>query len=710
MKVFALILFCFSFSAMVFAQQIVVDNSGANGVPANLVGLIQGGGVTTSNVTFTGNQGNQIARFTNGFGAIGINKGVVLSTGKVTTIAQPNDTTNTSGTNGNSGGTDADLLALSGNVPVFDWVILEFDAQVSGDQLKLLYAFASEEYGEFVCSPNADVFGILVSGPGIAGSFSNGAQLISTVPSTSNPAGINSINNGVVGQFGVAGGCSNASASPYYNANTSGLFEFDGFSDVMTASVSTQCDSVYHIKIVLADVNADGFDSGLFLSDLGVFSNSPGSYSNPVYNDSLIVEGCRAYDIVFYNANGFGSAQTIPITISGTAQNGVDYTAIPTSYAVSATDSMIVLQIVPIADGLNEGTESVIISFDLLGPCNDTIRSQFEVYILNENPLQVTGFPSNQTICDGETVFLGMNVSGGFPAYTIQWNGVFQNNISVTPTQDITYVAELSDLAGCYWTNSFTVDHNPMPTVNAGPDLSLCKNNPTTLGATIDGGSGATYTWFPASQLNSANVPYPVMTPTTNQSYTITVTSSAGCVATDNLSITVLPIPTVDAGQDESIVYLQTTATLSGIGNASPSWSPADGLSCTNCFQPEASPLMTTTYTLTVTGGNGCLVSDQVTVVVEVPKDVFVPSAFSPNGDGNNDELFVRCYTMYAMNFRVYDIWGGLMFETTDINKGWDGKVSGQEASVGVYYYTAEVFFINNEGSVVVSGQVNLVR
>jgi hypothetical protein len=58
----------------------------------------------------------------------------------------------------------------------------------------------------------------------------------------------------------------------------------------------------------------------------------------------------------------------------------------------------------------------------------------------------------------------------------------------------------------------------------------------------------------------------------------------------------------------------------------------------------------------------------------------------------------------------VYDIWGGLMFDTKDINKGWDGKVSGQDASVGVYYYTAEVFFINNEGSVVVSGQVNLVR
>jgi hypothetical protein len=50
------------------------------------------------------------------------------------------------------------------------------------------------------------------------------------------------------------------------------------------------------------------------------------------------------------------------------------------------------------------------------------------------------------------------------------------------------------------------------------------------------------------------------------------------------------------------------------------------------------------------------------------------------------------------------------MFDTKDINKGWDGKVSGQDASVGVYYYTAEVFFINNEGSVVVSGQVNLVR
>ena len=93
-----------------------------------------------------------------------------------------------------------------------------------------------------------------------------------------------------------------------------------------------------------------------------------------------------------------------------------------------------------------------------------------------------------------------------------------------------------------------------------------------------------------------------------------------------------------------------------------------------------------------------------------MPTETFVPSAFSPNGDGNNDILFANGYTISWMKFQVFDMWGSLMFETSDKNMGWDGKVNGVDASIGLYVYTLEVIFVNDAGTKKFAGEINLVR
>ncbi|MFI5204439.1 MAG: gliding motility-associated C-terminal domain-containing protein, partial [Flavobacteriales bacterium] len=415
--------------------------------------------------------------------------------------------------------------------------------------------------------------------------------------------------------------------------------------------------------MIIFDCGGKDFDSGLFFPEGGIYSNGLGTYDNPIMFDSVIVEGCAPYQYVIYNATGF-SGQTINLNISGTAQNGVDYQAIPPTMILPAGDTFFVIQITPIMDGLTEGVETIIISFDLVNPCGVPVTYSFTIYIQDENPLVATSFPGDQSICAGSAVNLLVNLTGGFPAYGISWNGLVGNNISVIPPATTTYNCVVYDQAGCAYYNNFTVTVNPIPYVDAGPDISVCSGQPQTLGLWIDGGPGATYTWFPTSQLNSGTVPYPVITPSFNQSYIVTVVGPGGCTASDNLNVNVLPVPAVNAGPDQTIVYQQTTTTLLGSGVGSPLWTPFYYLTCDNCFLPTAAPTETTTYQLTLTGTNGCVVTDEVTVTVEVPTDVFIPSAFSPNGDGNNDELFVRGYTIASMKFKVYDMWGQVMFES----------------------------------------------
>lgn len=703
------------FAAAIFPftvfSQMNVATGGNNSDPLFLgPNVLSGGGLSIFNVTFSGNNAQQVGYYSNAYSAIGSSSGVVLSTGKAISAAQANDSTATSASIGNSNPSDADLLTLGNGNSIFDWFIMEFDVQVTGNQFGMRYVFASEEYQEYVCGNDADVFAILISGSGISGAFQNNADLISLVPSSSMPAGINSINNGTPGVFGNVGGCINSGSSAYYNDNISGLFEFDGYTDKLTATADVVCDSVYHIKIILADIGNDGFDSGLFLEERGVYSNGIGYFDGGAFSDSIIVEGCRPFDINIYNPTGFVQGQNINITLGGTATNGTDYNNIPSTYTLSSNDSLITIQIVPIADGITEGFETVVISYSLTTPCGEQIPVTYTLYIQDENPLVVGNMNSNTTICAGETVTLNLNVSGGFPAYTVLWNGVAQNNVIVAPTQDITYVAEVIDQAGCYWSQSFNVDYNANPIVNAGPDITVCSGHDQVLGAQIDGYSGASYQWTPSAGLNASNLAYPTFNSSTGHTYTVNVTTAAGCTGTDQVIVTVLPSPSVNAGPDQTITYLQTNCSLNGTGAGNAMWSPDYYLTCTNCFIPTAAPMVTTTYTLSVTGANGCVSTDDVTVTVDVPKDVFVPSAFSPNNDGNNDVLYARGYTILHMHFIVYDLWGQVMFDSFQPDKGWDGTVNGAPASVGLYVYTLEVEYVNDAGTATFSGEVNLVR
>jgi gliding motility-associated-like protein len=163
-----------------------------------------------------------------------------------------------------------------------------------------------------------------------------------------------------------------------------------------------------------------------------------------------------------------------------------------------------------------------------------------------------------------------------------------------------------------------------------------------------------------------------------------------------------------DAGSDVSIFQGEST-NLNASGNGAFSWSPADGLSCIDCQNPTATPMTSTVYYLTVTSDEGCKQTDSIVVTIDLKKDWFIPSAFSPNNDGHNDVLYLRGYGIKSFSLQVFDRWGAMVFKTEDLSNGWDGNYQSKPASSGVYHWVLSLSYESGE-LVEQKGNITLAR
>lgn len=235
------------------------------------------------------------------------------------------------------------------------------------------------------------------------------------------------------------------------------------------------------------------------------------------------------------------------------------------------------------------GDYKVYVSNTALG-CADTTQQT----VITINPLPTVGAGADQSICAGTSVTL----SGlGAQAYT--WNNGVTNNTSFTPSGTQTYTVTGTDANGCQNTDQVLVTINALPSVNAGTDQSICSGASTTL----SGGGATSYTWNNGVTNNTS------FTPASTQTYTLTGTDGNGCQNTDQVIVTVKPLPTVSAGADQN-VCAGSSVTLSGSGAVSFTWnnSVSNGVS----FIPAGNQ----TYTVTGTGVNGCQNTDQVALTV----------------------------------------------------------------------------------------------
>jgi len=203
----------------------------------------------------------------------------------------------------------------------------------------------------------------------------------------------------------------------------------------------------------------------------------------------------------------------------------------------------------------------------------------------------------DQTICTGSSVTLS-----GSGANTYSWNNGVVNGVAFTPVSTTTYTLTGTSLQGCTNTDQVTVTISSGITVNAGPDVTICSGTSTTLTA-----SGATtYSWSPGGQTTASIT----INPSSTTTYTVTGTS-AGCTASDNVTVTITSGAPINAGPDVSICTSGST-TLAASGGVTYAWD--NGLGSGNNL--SVSPASTTTYTVTGTDAGGCVGTDNVVVTV----------------------------------------------------------------------------------------------
>ncbi|MBK9328371.1 MAG: gliding motility-associated C-terminal domain-containing protein [Sphingobacteriales bacterium] len=202
-----------------------------------------------------------------------------------------------------------------------------------------------------------------------------------------------------------------------------------------------------------------------------------------------------------------------------------------------------------------------------------------------------------------------------------------------------------------------------------------------------------------------------------NQSHTLyfSVINTYGCSVDDSLLITVHPLPTVSATVDKPVIFTgeQVQLTVTQDEEYSYNWTPSSLVSQTNIFNPVSSPTETTVYTVSVNTSDNCIGQDTVSVqVLESVCDknlVFIPNAFTPNGDKVNDEFKVRASTLKNIQLVIYDRWGNKVFESDDIHKGWDGTYKGQPALLDAYGYFFTGQCLQGE-KISLKGNVTLLR
>lgn len=330
-----------------------------------------------------------------------------------------------------------------------------------------------------------------------------------------------------------------------------------------------------------------------------------------------------------------------------------------------------------------------------------------EVDIIYHYPSVPATASSNTPVCINNLLVLSASAGSVY-----QWSGPAGFTSALTDPSFIAtnnsagqYSVIITDSFGCKSTATTTVTTLPSPIPIVSMAQGICAGDSVTLQAS----GGIAYAWLPANSLSDTAISSPIAKPDSNTIYVVTVTGSNGCTDTASVMVAVGTKPIANAGEDKTIVKGQSVildGSIKDSTNSSYSWLPSSSLNDIHVLRPVASPIVTTYYVLTATSGIGCG-STSDTVLVTVFKNIEVPNAFSPNGDGHNDTWYIPALTIFPdAVITVYNRYGQKVFESSGGNKAWDGSFNNIAQPAGAYVYLID---LGNKGSVL-KGTVILVR
>lgn len=424
--------------AVVVPAQLVVDET------VNIKDLVKnlaGPNVEISNIQTSYTTplfgSSPVGYFLDTYGLLGIDKGLVMTTGAAANTVGPNDN--------NGIGQANDTISFDSTfvdtvfINEYDLVEIEFDITTPFNQLSFNYVFGSEEYPEFVGSGYDDKFAFYISGPGIEDTVNIAVLEDGTEVS------VNSINHLTNTEFYVANGIGE---TPFINFYT----QYDGYTTKLTArSPIIPCET-YHIRLAIWDVSDQAFDSGVFIEE-GSFTGEQGEpqlsveYEVPAYEAAI--EGCAdayvkiaRHELALQNLS---QPWTYYYYLQGDATNGDDYTTLLDSIVIPAGDSAASITIEPLVDNVIEGTE--VLTIQLYTPCKDLVSEGESIDVILKDEFEYD-IPE-ASICVGDSIQLN-------PAFDTNTDSlVWNNNTTLSciecgqpyakPIVDTTYPVKIID-------------------------------------------------------------------------------------------------------------------------------------------------------------------------------------------------------------------------------------------------------------------------
>ena len=355
------------------------------------------------------------------------------------------------------------------------------------------------------------------------------------------------------------------------------------------------------------------------------------------------------------------------------------------------------------------GTYTVTLTATDAWGCHSTVAENVIIY----PPPAITASPDT-TICAGDKATLfgygGVSYTWG-PAATLSCTAC--NPTQAATTVVTTYTVVGTDVHGCKNFDTVTVFLKTQTVSVAHGDTAVCDGTKVQIWD-----SGATkFTWAPPIGLSSSTIADPVADPNVTTTYTVTAQLGSCAPDVNYVTIIVYPLPTVNAGDDQTLIA-GSLAQLGATGNniSTYAWSPDETLSCSTCSNPVASMSVTTTYVVDVASIHDCKNSDSVTIHLYCnTSQVFIPNSFTPNGDGQNDVFYPRGTGISNIkSFRIYNRWGELLFERTNIamndeTNAWDGTFGGGTPRPDVYVYVVDAICETGE-PIFIKGDVTIIR
>lgn len=576
-----------------------------------LASSITGDGVQISNPVINCHT-EGYGEFTYSGNALGIQQGILLTSGRRNEAIGPNDVENKSFQQGTPGSPILDVVT---GRSTRDACLFEFDIIPSGDSLKFNFVFGSEEYNEWVGSQYNDVFGFFISGPGIVGNPGIGNDRnIALIPNTTQAVTINNVNNG--------------SNSQYYFDNAGGQhIQYDGLTRGLKAISAVQPCQTYHLKLIVADASDRKFDSGVFIERIQ--SNNISMSLVTATGGPDLIEGCNSGVVRFTRGAVRPTPLTLEYYLQGTATNGTDYAAIgnidpnvPKTVTIPANQASVDVPISPVADGIAEPTETL--NFILGNPyCTGGILGSLVVNLADSLVSSVS--PGTTTICPGGQV--QFQVTGGANYSWSPAAGLSSTNTAnpiASPSSTTNYSVVISQGTCSRTVNRLVRVSNP--TLSGVVTRPLCAGNSNgALNLSVTGGTAPfSFAWTGPNGFSSTSEDLVNVIAGT---YSVTATDGAGCTRTQSFNIgqpaplSATLTPSILPFGENVACFGGATGTLSTSvsGGTAPfafAWTGPNGFSST---AQNLTALRAGTYAVVVTDASGCTSNGSFTMNQPTP-------------------------------------------------------------------------------------------